>query len=323
MKIKKMKLSIMIASLAILSLPIIAQDNGMLKDSMNQNAIRDPHYIMGKDSFNHNVWRHQNKIGLDSFNRMSVGAQNMLLEDYQNSYGKSYQNRMGMDSFNRMSNAAQNDLLSDYYNRRRMDPKAVKKMDIKDKMEMTNKQDKGVEPKFIPSTPNMEGWSQAAQAAATEAIGKYGNPDASSADNLLWISKGDWKTISISKMETKHNWPIPHTDMFEQCINYRVPTGKLADLAKFDGSVTFKRTEGLLCARCDKEAMNILALNIAVQIIDGKLEVAQARTKFTKNAMTFKNGEKPTITQKLLFKPDTSAPYSDNAADMMGMKSNK
>ena len=168
--------------------------------------------------------------------------------------------------------------------------------------------------------PDLKSWPQASQMAAKEAMDKYGKPDVMAEEMLVWKDKGNWKKIVITKMDTKHDWPVAHTDMMEQWVSYRIPTDKVDELAKFDGSVTYKRTEGLLSARCDKEAMNILALNLAVEIANGKMNAEQARMEFTKNAMAFMKGEKPEMTQKLMFSPDASAPDPDKPADMSGMK---
>jgi len=180
-----------------------------------------------------------------------------------------------------------------------------------------NRDNMGSEEQMI---PYLKGWPEASQKAAREALDKYGKPDVASDEMMIWKNKGQWKKMVVTKMETKHEWPMAHTDMFEQYVSYRVPVDKVDDIAKFDGSVTYKRTEGLLGARCDKEAMNILALNLAVEIARGKMSAEQARTEFTKNAMAFKKGEKPEITQKLMFSPDGSAPDPDKSSDMTGMK---
>ena len=85
------------------------------------------------------------------------------------------------------------------------------------------------------------------------------------------------KIISISKKESKHSFPVEHTDMMMQSIFHKVPTDQYDDLAKFDGSVTVDRTQGLISARCDMEANNMLALNLVHDIITGKKTVAKAR----------------------------------------------
>jgi hypothetical protein len=84
----------------------------------------------------------------------------------------------------------------------------------------------------------------------------------------------------------------------------------------YDGSVTVSRTNGTISARCDNEAMNILALNLAYDIINTNKNVNQARSDYGMHAMAFMKGEKPAYTQNLNFNGDKSAPDPDQPLDM-------
>jgi hypothetical protein len=132
---------------------------------------------------------------------------------------------------------------------------------------------------------------------------------------LSWKNQGKWEKIAVSRQQVKHNWPMPHQDVLDQCVNYKVDVDKLDDIAQFDGSVTVKRTAGLLCAKCDKEAMNILALNLAVEVAKGTKTSSQARDEFAKNAMAYKQGQKPEMTQKLMFDVNNNAAEPDSPHD--------
>ena len=61
-----------------------------------------------------------------------------------------------------------------------------------------------------------------------------------------------------------------------------------------------------MSARCDKEEMNYLALNLANDIVTGKRSVEDARAFYAKTAKAFKNGEKHPYTRRLQFKVDGS-----------------
>jgi hypothetical protein len=99
---------------------------------------------------------------------------------------------------------------------------------------------------------------------------------------------------------------MPHQDVLEQVINYRVPPDKFDELARYDGSVIVERTKGTMSARCDKEEMNYLALNLAHDIVIGKRNVEDARAFYAKTAKAFKSGEKHPYTQRLQFRADRS-----------------
>ncbi len=152
-------------------------------------------------------------------------------------------------------------------------------------------------------------WPEASQMAVKEITGKYGNPDGATADELIWMNKGVWKKICIDKKETKHSFPIEHTDMMQTTIAYKVPEEKMDELGHFDGSVTFDRTKGTMSARCDKEANNLLALNLANDIVTGKKTVEQARTAYGDMIREKMKGGNPEYMMKLTF------PQQENAAD--------
>lgn len=149
--------------------------------------------------------------------------------------------------------------------------------------------------------PDLSSWPKASQMAAKEIIKKYGKPDVMGEEMLGWVDAGPWKRIHITKAETKHSFPIEHTDMMETSLSYKVDPAKYDELGVFDGSVVVDRTQGLLSARCDMEANNFLALNLANDIITGKKTVAQARKAYGEIVKEKMEGGNPEYMQKLVF----------------------
>ena len=161
------------------------------------------------------------------------------------------------------------------------------------------------------NAPDVSNWPEAGRMAVDEITKKYGPADYFNEDELNWMNKGVWKKICISKMESKHSFPIEHTDNMTTTISYKVPVDKMDDLGRFDGSVTFDRTQGLLSARCDKEANNFLALNLANDIVKGKKTVEQARKAFADIVKSKMNGANPIYMQKLTFASSSKAADPD------------
>jgi hypothetical protein len=161
------------------------------------------------------------------------------------------------------------------------------------------------------SMGDLKSWPRASQMAAKEQMAKYGKPDEMTPTMLVWHNNGVWKKTVISKMESKHDFPKAHTDVMEQCISYKVPLDKYDELAMFDGSVTVDRTQGTIAARCDKEENNLLALNLAHDVIADKKSVEEAREAYGKIVMDAMNGQKSDYMKKLQFSADMSAPDAD------------
>jgi hypothetical protein len=137
---------------------------------------------------------------------------------------------------------------------------------------------------------------------------------------LVWKNNGIWLKTIVYKKEMKHAFPELHSDVLEQWINYRVPLNNYDELAFYDGSISVNRTNGTISARCDKEAMNILAINLAYDIIKNNKNVEQARKDYRTYAMDFNKGEKPDYTQNLNFNSDPSAPDADEPMESANEK---
>ena len=175
--------------------------------------------------------------------------------------------------------------------------------------------------------PNLTGWSDASRLVLEDITKKYGKPDGVNDDELVWIKKGIWDKICISKKETQHNFPYDHTDMLQTTISYKVPIIKMSELGNFDGSITFDRTQGTMSARCDNEANNFLALNLAHDIITNSKTVEQARDAFGKIIQEKMSGGNPMYMQKIMFtlqkdtgNPDKNTTGLTKAEVMKGVK---
>ena len=154
-------------------------------------------------------------------------------------------------------------------------------------------------------------WSPAARDATRQMIDRYGGPQEATANRLIWHDNRPWKTTEVVNEELVHNFPLPHHDVLIQTVAIDVPTDKYSALAQFDGSVMAGRTSGELSVRCDREENNYIALNLANDVIEGRLTVAQARERLTELVQAVKNGQKPAYAGGIQF----SLPVSNRTGD--------
>lgn len=159
-------------------------------------------------------------------------------------------------------------------------------------------------------TKLIENWPAASKAAANSMRAKYGLPAIASSDMLIWYDTGDFKRTVVNKEEVKHAFPIPHSDVLQQTIHYRVPRDKVSEISELDGSLLVDRTKGEITARNDKEAINYLAFNLADQIVRGTMTVSEARYQYSRMAHNFASGETNRYLTGLNFKieGDTTDP---------------
>lgn len=120
-------------------------------------------------------------------------------------------------------------------------------------------------------------WPKAPRETATDMLRKYGAPDGITSSLLIWRDAGDFIEIIVREEAIDHRFPAFHKDTLEQVIAYEVPEDKFDDLARFDGSIIAERTRGTLASRCQNEAMNYLALNLAHDLITNRKSVEEAR----------------------------------------------
>ncbi len=128
----------------------------------------------------------------------------------------------------------------------------------------------------------VEEWPDAAKAAAEEMLARYGMPQEATLSRLVWHRNGPWKRTTVLRDEADHNFPVPHKDVLEQVIDYRVPIELIDDLAQFDGSLAVSRTRGEVAATCGSEHANIAAVNLMDEIVQGRKTPAEAREAFTR-----------------------------------------
>lgn len=148
---------------------------------------------------------------------------------------------------------------------------------------------------------NVDIWPETAKKAAKAMMDKYGQPDEQTESRLMWKNTGAFTHTIVYKEEIQHDFPMPHKDVLEQVINYDVPADKFDDLAEYDGSVLVERTKATMAARCDKEAANYLALNLANDVINGDKSVSEARRYYADAIMKMMKGEKEPYLERLTF----------------------
>lgn len=155
-------------------------------------------------------------------------------------------------------------------------------------------------------TTSIAQWPEVAQKAYKEMEGKYGDPNGVTKTRLVWLNKGPFAEIILIDEAIDHNFPKPHKDCLEHVVAYEVPVEKVGQLAEFDGSVIVDRTRGTLSARCDSEPHNVLALNLAVEIINGEKSVEEARKAYGEAVKQEMSGNMPEMAKSLQFEPARS-----------------
>lgn len=157
-------------------------------------------------------------------------------------------------------------------------------------------------------------WKEKPREVAMEIISKYGLPQEALLTRLIWYKNGPWKRTVIYRKTVPHYFPTPHEDMLEQFINYKVPVHLFDNIAGYDGSVYLDRTRGEASAKCDKEEMNFLALNLVHDIVQGERSLEDARLFYAKTAKAYiENDVTSPYIEGLLFPKQTNTADPDKS----------
>jgi hypothetical protein len=144
-------------------------------------------------------------------------------------------------------------------------------------------------------------WPEAQQKVGRELNKKYGEPSEITETRMVWNNNGPWKRTILYKETQRHNFPVMHSDFLEQTVDYRVLTDKYDEVARYDGSILMDRTRGELSVRCENEASNLIAVNVAHEVFSGKRSVTEAREFMAKTVNAHKKGEVQPYAQRLQF----------------------
>lgn len=158
-------------------------------------------------------------------------------------------------------------------------------------------------------------WPPEAGEAARRTAERYGPPDETMPSRLVWNHARPWKRVVVNRDAPEHRFPQPHQDRIEGWIDLAVPLESAADLAAFNGSIRVERTRGELAASCDVEAVNFLAVNLAHDLVTGRIDVDEARREYTEMVAGHLLGRTQPYTSGFAFEPLTAGAGTADAGE--------
>jgi hypothetical protein len=173
-------------------------------------------------------------------------------------------------------------------------------LDSRQNSQMDSRQDTRQDSrKDVPST--IASWPENTKAAAQSLFDKYGEPDGVTDERISWSNKEPWSRVSVMREGVTDNFPTTHQNFVENTIHYKVPREKAGEILKFDPALVVDRKAGTLSARSNSEQANILALNLADDIIRGKRNVDDARSYMRNSLRLQQSGKSSEYTDHLRF----------------------
>jgi hypothetical protein len=118
-----------------------------------------------------------------------------------------------------------------------------------------------------------EDWSPKHRQIIQRMVSKYGQPDESTSDMLIWNNNGPWIRTVVKKHDM--NRPLSQTASLE------VPPEKLGEVALFNRSIVVDSNNDMVTSSAAREELNFLALNLTKEIADENMSPMEARRQYS------------------------------------------
>jgi hypothetical protein len=145
-------------------------------------------------------------------------------------------------------------------------------------------------------------WPDESRRTAEAVIEKYGSPNAIGERVLVWNRRPPWKMILVHRADDAGLYPR-RAGSLQQILDYDVPREKLAALDELDLGLSASPSRKELSATNESESINFLALNLADQVVAGRLTAAQARTRYVRTIILAGAGKSSPLMAGLTFVP--------------------
>ena len=149
----------------------------------------------------------------------------------------------------------------------------------------------------------LQQWPEASRTIASSMIEKYGQPDEFTQGRLVWRDRAPFKRIAVNR------FPTHHYDMLEHTVDYfygsqyeeggvNAPIMQMAETTVIPDEGKFELT-----SVSNSEDNNVLALNLANDVLHGRLSPKQARERYADASMLTLSGKTVASTERLNFTP--------------------
>jgi hypothetical protein len=123
-----------------------------------------------------------------------------------------------------------------------------------------------------------------AQHYAEELVNRYGEPDISSDDMLLWEGKISKFTQTYIKDESiPHCCPKPHRDYVYSTMEIDVPEELMEAITKASESIIVDQLKNEVTARCADINANAITLGFVQKLVDGEIEPENSKEEYEKH----------------------------------------
>jgi len=155
----------------------------------------------------------------------------------------------------------------------------------------------------------LQQWPEASRTIASSMIEKYGQPDEFTQGKLIWKDHAPFKRIAV------YRFPTRHYDMLEHTVDYfygsqyvqTPPSAPNMQLGETNVMPNVDRVE--LSSISNSEDNNVLALNLANDVLHGRISPKQANEEYGNVTMRTLSGKTSAAIERLNFTPSRPHDY--------------
>ncbi len=134
-------------------------------------------------------------------------------------------------------------------------------------------------------------WSDASRLVAGRLLEEYGAPDEVSRDRLIWRGNAPWRRTVVTNIQPPLVSDDRELGVLSQTVRVSLSPSQAAAVEAIDGAVVYDPRGGELTARGDREEVDILRLNLAVDVAESRLSVDEARRAFARDLLLEASGK--------------------------------
>ena len=143
-------------------------------------------------------------------------------------------------------------------------------------------------------------WPDGSRDLAGAVVDQYGPPNDVEATRLIWTDRPPWRKIVVYRDAADRE----HPGILKRSVSYVVPVRRWRALGSFGHGVEYDPVNSELGARTDSEETNFLALNLADEIVRGRLNAADAAAVYDRSLALLFSGKSSSYVTRLRFRPN-------------------
>jgi len=147
------------------------------------------------------------------------------------------------------------------------------------------------------------GWQEKSRLAAAALIDKYGAPDELRSTSVVWHDRDPWKKIVVRDAAPPYAGSrTTELGVVEETVVYALRPDQAKLLEAFGSTLSYDDKTGELTARSDSEPVNFLRVNLADEVVSGRLTVEQARDAYARMMALEESGKRTGYLSELRFR---------------------